>query len=191
MSWLWGGNNNPYNQDNEISYINWKRNGAAREILAFTRMLTAFRRQHRIFHRREEFSENDQHTLGCPDISYHGENAWYLDRDFGSRHFALLYHASYEGENNVLYYLVCNMYWQEQVFGVPGVLQNPETLWTTGNGQGVKEEVSGPRRYLSVPGRTVTLIRGQLRREPAVRPASEFAEPEAFAELSGEDEETI
>jgi glycogen operon protein len=41
-----GGNNNPYNQDNETSWLNWKRIERHRDIFRFFKMLIAFRKAH-------------------------------------------------------------------------------------------------------------------------------------------------
>jgi isoamylase len=48
-----GGNNNAYCQDNEVSWYDWEHADDA--LLAFTRMLIAFRREHPVFHRRRFF----------------------------------------------------------------------------------------------------------------------------------------
>ncbi|HEY2330673.1 MAG TPA: glycogen debranching protein GlgX [Acidimicrobiales bacterium] len=48
-----GGNNNAYCQDNEVSWFDWE--GADRDLLAFTRWLVRFRREHPVFRRRRWF----------------------------------------------------------------------------------------------------------------------------------------
>ncbi len=48
------GNNNPYCQDNEISWINWEFADRHHDMLRFTRLLTTFRRRHHSL-RREHF----------------------------------------------------------------------------------------------------------------------------------------
>jgi isoamylase len=49
------GNNNAYCQDNEISWLDWKLDRPRRELLDFTRMLIAFRRDHPVLRRRHFF----------------------------------------------------------------------------------------------------------------------------------------
>jgi glycogen operon protein len=49
------GNNNAYCQDNEISWVDWSRVAAERELLAFTQKLARLRRQHPVFRRRRFF----------------------------------------------------------------------------------------------------------------------------------------
>ncbi len=52
----WGrsqqGNNNPYCQDNEISWFNWDLTEENQALLEFTRQLVEFRRQHPVFRQR-------------------------------------------------------------------------------------------------------------------------------------------
>lgn len=62
------GNNNAYCQDNEISWLNWKK--ADTELLDFTRKLIHFRRNHPAFRRRRWFQ--GQAIKGIEEI------AWFL-----------------------------------------------------------------------------------------------------------------
>ena len=41
-----GGNNNPYNQDNETSWLDWRRRAANADIFRFFKMMIAFRKAH-------------------------------------------------------------------------------------------------------------------------------------------------
>jgi glycogen operon protein len=41
-----GGNNNPYNQDNEASWLDWRRLDTHRDVVRFTRLMIAFRKAH-------------------------------------------------------------------------------------------------------------------------------------------------
>ncbi len=53
----WGrsqqGNNNPYCQDNEISWFNWQLTESQKSLLEFTRQLIEFRGQHPVFRQRK------------------------------------------------------------------------------------------------------------------------------------------
>ena len=51
-----GGNNNAYCQDNEISWMDWSRATAERDLLAFTQRLGKLRRRHPVFRRRRFFT---------------------------------------------------------------------------------------------------------------------------------------
>jgi isoamylase len=50
------GNNNAYCQDNEVSWVDWSRATAERDLLAFTQKLARLRRHHPVFRRRRFFT---------------------------------------------------------------------------------------------------------------------------------------
>jgi len=58
-----GGNNNPYNQDNETSWLNWDRLAENRDHFRFVRDLIAFRKSHPSI-ARPEFWRNDIRWYG-------------------------------------------------------------------------------------------------------------------------------
>jgi glycogen operon protein len=64
------GNNNPYCQDNEISWINWEK--ADKKLLDFTRKLIHLRKNHPVFCRRRWFKGQPIRGVGLEDI------AWFL-----------------------------------------------------------------------------------------------------------------
>jgi glycogen operon protein len=55
-----GGNNNAYCQDNGISWLDWGRTHAERDLLQFTEMLAGLRRNHPLFRRRRFFRGQPQ-----------------------------------------------------------------------------------------------------------------------------------
>ncbi|MBF2007510.1 MAG: glycogen debranching protein GlgX [Chlorogloeopsis fritschii C42_A2020_084] len=65
-----GGNNNPYCQDNEISWLNWDLQEENEALLDFTRQLIDFRRRHPIFRRRKWFQGRAIHGSGVNDIAW-------------------------------------------------------------------------------------------------------------------------
>jgi isoamylase len=64
------GNNNPYCQDNEISWLNWA--GADKKLIDFTSKLIHFRKNHPTFCRRRWFKGQPIKGVGLEDI------AWFL-----------------------------------------------------------------------------------------------------------------
>jgi isoamylase len=60
-----GGNNNAYCQDNEVSWVDWTRAASERDLMDFTRAMSALRREHPVFRRRRFFSGHP--TTGTPD----------------------------------------------------------------------------------------------------------------------------
>ncbi len=61
------GNNNPYCQDNEISWYDWDLDEREQKFLDFVRRLTAFRKEHPSFRRRHFLSPADQEN-GTGDV---------------------------------------------------------------------------------------------------------------------------
>jgi isoamylase len=64
------GNNNAYCQDNEVSWLDWKK--VDTELLEFTKQLIAFRKSHPAFCRRRWFQGQPIKGVGVEDI------AWFL-----------------------------------------------------------------------------------------------------------------
>ncbi|WAL60274.1 glycogen debranching protein GlgX [Thermocoleostomius sinensis] len=65
------GNNNPYCQDNELSWLDWDLKDANRDLLNFTRELIYFRRQHPVFRRRKWFQGQAIRGTGVTDIGWY------------------------------------------------------------------------------------------------------------------------
>ncbi len=141
------GNNNPYCQDNEISWLNWHDIDKNREIYEFFLYLVAFRKEHRILHMPQELRIMDYRALGCPDLSYHSTRAWYTDfSQVFLRHMGVMFGGDYavnqeankknsdkelepyrdsekqnmgEGGSERNIYVAFNMYWEPQELGIP------------------------------------------------------------------------
>jgi isoamylase len=68
----WGnsqnGNNNAYCQDNEITWLDWKK--ADRDLLKFTRQLIHFKKAHPVFCRRHWFQGQPIHGQATSDITW-------------------------------------------------------------------------------------------------------------------------
>ncbi|MEM7555784.1 MAG: glycogen debranching protein GlgX [Cyanobacteria bacterium P01_A01_bin.84] len=64
------GNNNPYCQDNEISWLDWDLQEENENLLDFTRQLIDFRRRHPVFRRRKWFLGRAIYGSGVRDISW-------------------------------------------------------------------------------------------------------------------------
>ena len=62
------GNNNAYCQDNEISWFNWEH--VDHDLIDFVSELSAFRREHPMFHRRQWFLGRAIHGAGVSDIGW-------------------------------------------------------------------------------------------------------------------------
>ena len=63
------GNNNPYCQDNKITWLNWQDREKNAELLNFWKQMIAFRKAHPILHPVEELRILDSLSCGYPDLS--------------------------------------------------------------------------------------------------------------------------
>jgi len=113
------GNNNPYCQDNAVSYINWNLSPEAEEMLEYTKALIALRKSdlNKVLNR--EFSMLDRAHIGYPDLSYHSDEAWKADLATYNRHLGIMYSNLDDKDNVTLYYLAYNFYWKEITFSLP------------------------------------------------------------------------
>ena len=67
-----GGNNNPYSQDNEISWYSWDLEPWQEDLLATARHLATLRREHPVLRQRHFFSGRQVHDDGSTDLAWFG-----------------------------------------------------------------------------------------------------------------------
>ena len=101
-----GGNNNPYNQDNETTWLDWSRQVRFADLHRFTSRLIAFRRQH-VSIRRPRPWGNDVTWYGVgarPDTAPH------------SRSLAFALHGASHRDCDL--YVMLNAYWEPLTFEI-------------------------------------------------------------------------
>ena len=125
------GNNNPYCQDNETSWLNWNFTKTGKEMLEFTKALIAYRKSATFLHAKKEFTMLDMYHCGYPDMSYHGVEAWRAELENYNHHVGIMYSSVDESkddlhkdkikaEKNVkLWYIAYNMHWEKKQFSLP------------------------------------------------------------------------
>lgn len=118
------GNNNPYCQDNEISWLNWNWTKRGQELYEFIKALIAFRMEHRILHMPKQLRMMDYSAVGRPDLSYHGSRAWYLDKATDTHHIGVFYCGEYarytadeKADEDI--YVAYNCHWEAHKFDLP------------------------------------------------------------------------
>ncbi len=159
------GNNNVYGQDNELSWIQWNTTKGAKDLQEYVKMLIQFRKSHGVFHAPKEASQSDHKSTGIPDLSYHGESAWYGGFEAYRRHIGMMYGNAYaENEKNPIY-VAYNLHQAEHEFGLP-ILKKGGTwkiIFQTGeeNGNFTPEGVEIPdQRVLKLTGRSICVLEG-------------------------------
>jgi len=100
------GNNNPYNQDNEISWLDWNQLESNRDIFSFFKKMIAFRKSHPSLCRSRFWRE---------DISWYGTGAQ-VDLSADSHSLAFCLHGDSQGDDDI--YVMINAYWQELQFEI-------------------------------------------------------------------------
>ena len=122
------GNNNPYCQDNAVTWIDWKLLRTGRALYDYTRELISLRKEHGVFHREEPLKGLDWLGCGCPDISFHGEEAWRLSPNRDGRHAGVMYCGKYaenqDGKEDSSFYVAYNMHWESHEFALPRISRN-------------------------------------------------------------------
>ena len=117
------GNNNPYCQDNAVTWLDWNDLRKNADIYDFWRELVKLRRDHPILHPGQEMKIMDYISCGYPDLSYHGQSAWRPRTEGYNRHIGILYCGKYarlrRDEEDAFIYLAMNMYWESRELALP------------------------------------------------------------------------
>jgi len=100
------GNNNPYNQDNEINWLDWSQLQANQDIFRFFKGMIAFRKSHPSLCRSRFWRE---------DISWYGMGPG-ADLSPQSRSLAFYLHGASQADDDI--YVMINAYWEELQFQI-------------------------------------------------------------------------
>ena len=100
------GNNNPYNQDSEISWLDWDQLRANRDIFLFFKKMIAFRKSHPSLCRSRFWRE---------DISWYGTGKQ-VDLSSDSHSLAFCLHGASQRDDDI--YVMINAYWEELQFTI-------------------------------------------------------------------------
>lgn len=112
------GNNNPYCQNNEISWFDWDLMEKNSDILRFFKLMIAFRKRYGSLCRRGFFN-GEVNERGLVDISWHGcklfSPGW---QDPNSKVLAYTL-GGFEGETDI--HVMLNMHWEALDFEIPQI----------------------------------------------------------------------
>lgn len=117
------GNNNPYCQDNEITWLNWNQQKTNGEFYRFVKDTIAFRKAHPVFHQAKPLLGMDSLGCGQPDISCHGVKVWQPDFSDGCHQLSIMYCGEYgrkaDGTRDEDFLVIYNMHWEPHQFALP------------------------------------------------------------------------
>jgi glycogen operon protein len=149
-----GGNNNPYNQDNPTTWLNWDLLERNRDMFRFFKQMIAFRKAHPTI-MRSRFWRDDVRwygVLGAPDLSYDSHTLAYCLRG--------------ASQGDVDLYVMINAFWEDLEFGIyaetPGgwrravdtSLSSPDDIVVPG------DEVPLVEPYYRVRARSIVVLVG-------------------------------
>ena len=100
------GNNNPYNQDNEIGWLDWSQLQSNKDIFQFFKKMIAFRKNHPSLSRSRFWRE---------DVTWYGVGPT-VDLSYNSHSLAFCLHGASQGDDDI--YAMINGYWEELEFSV-------------------------------------------------------------------------
>ena len=112
------GNNNPYCQDNKISWLDWNLLDKNRHIFNFFKNVIAFRKENTVIRRNNKFC-----SLGFPPVSTHGLNPFENKYDNDTRYIGVMFSGKNEDneKEDEIIYLAVNTFWEKVTFTLPDV----------------------------------------------------------------------
>ena len=109
------GNNNPYCQDNEISWLDWSRLETNQEQFEFVRRMIALRHAHPVLR-----SATAPAACGWPGVSLHNGKAWDAEMDMETRQIGVLFAGRNAADtDDDLVLLAINAHWEPHEQQVP------------------------------------------------------------------------
>ena len=119
------------------------------------------------------FRMMDYQACGFPDLSYHGERAWFLPMEEGLPSFGMLLWGQYsrrsDGALDDAVYILYNLYWQDRKFALPDLPEGMSWIVKADSGKedgfyadGEEKPVEcGKEKKILVPARTVMILTGK------------------------------
>lgn len=104
-----GGNNNPYCQDNQISWLNWELVEKNKDILEFFKYMIAFRKAHSVLRMQQPES-----GAGFPNTSIHGDVPWENNFREDSHYLGVMFAGkNKDTKEDDIVYIAMNTYWED------------------------------------------------------------------------------
>ena len=110
------GNNNPYCQDNKISWLDWSQLGKYSEVHEFFKQMIAFRKRHPVLMRMSQGTPENY-----PAISYHGTNAWQFDHSPENRVIGVMFTGKTQDGRDDFVYIGVNSHWDSHEVWLPAL----------------------------------------------------------------------
>ena len=152
------GNNNPYCQDNEITWLNWNDLKKNKVLFDFVKELSLFRKDNKILHFDKDPRMMDHLSCGLPDMSYHGCKPWKVDNNVNSRTLAVMFCGDYDEKKDSKHiYVAFNFHWENHVFDLPNLPDKDKGEWEFYLSTADKPDISQNGGYI-IEGRSVAVF---------------------------------
>ena len=162
------GNNNPYCQDNDISWVNFRNNKSREETRALVKALITFRKAHPVLSLDTPMHMNDYRQTGLPDLSYHAYEPWVMGIGPEKKSIGMLYCGAYGDGENTDDIMVCyNFHYEEDYFALPRLSGRKKWhLWLNTASEEIPDEkdlpvFEGENGEVTVPGGSITILIGR------------------------------
>lgn len=150
------GNNNPYCQDNEITWVNWKLMEKNKDILDYVQECIEVRRNHKVFATPNAYTMTDYKEVGCPDLSFHDKEAWKYSWENNENNIGFMINGDYvKGCEGTLYYVAINTHWENGKFALPDM--HAYSSWEVLFGS-IKEKLIPIDSVVILPGRCIFIF---------------------------------
>ena len=165
-----GENNQAWCQDNPVGWTDWKAFRKNKNIFEFVKEAVAFRKAHPILHMEKEPKGADYLAKGFPDISFHGERAWYLNQENTSRLLGVMYCGSYakkeDGSEDDFIYVGYNFHWENRTIALPNLPEGMTWKKTadtsdTEEGDSFREREESYEKNIEISPRTIVVLTGK------------------------------
>lgn len=113
------GNNNPYCQDNIISWLDWRLLQQNKNLSEFFKYMINFRKSHDVIR-----MDTPHCSLSYPQISQHGVKTWDTEITNDSHYIGILYAGKNDTKDDFIY-IAINTYWEKLTIELP---QLPNSL---------------------------------------------------------------
>lgn len=107
------GNNNPYCQDNIISWLDWNNLKKNKSMFDFFKNMIAFRKRHDAIRKN-----TPECSLRLPSVSMHGVKPWEADFGGNSRVVNVMFAGNTDGRDDIVY-IGINAYWEDMLIELP------------------------------------------------------------------------
>lgn len=156
-----GGNNNPYCQDNNVSWLNWKDLERNKEQFFFCKQMIELRKKERFFLETKE-ERNGMEGKRFPRISFHGREAWKLEKGASNEEAGGILYSNEEG----FLYIGINMFWKETELALPNLpLKEGWTVILDTCGKQEGEKIAEKTKQIRISSRSILILRSERKED--------------------------